>query len=347
LDAGAATLDRVRTNLKRYQAAVLQAAVEGRLTEAWRVEHPDVEPAGLLLERILEERCRSGTDFRTSNRTWKQGSPFEPFVKHRDDLPLLPRGWRWTTLGVCLDKIEAGKNFKCLERPPAVDEVGVVKVSAVTWGEYDELESKTCTDLGRIDPRSEIHPGDFLFSRANTIALVGACVIVRQTSLRLMLSDKILRMRFLGVPQEWLLLVLRSRHGRNEIERLATGNQESMRNISQDRIRQIRIPMPPLDEQRQIIQEVDERLSIVFESKGQINVAMKRAAALRQSILKHAFEGQLVPQDPADEPADGLLKRIRSERRETRVTKNRHSERVGRSRRGRLEVTQPTLFPVE
>ena len=152
--------------------------------------------------------------------------------------------------GLILSRIEAGKNFKCEEHPPSENEVGVVKVSAVTWGKFDESQSKTCTDSDRINPNYFIKENDFLFSRANTIELVGACVIVEKINRRLMLSDKILRFGFIGIPREWILYVLRSEHGRKEIESLATGNQESMRNIGQDRIRHIRIPILPKKRQR-------------------------------------------------------------------------------------------------
>ena len=98
------------------------------------------------------------------------------------------------------------------------------------------------------------------------------------------------------------------------IERLATGNQESMRNIGQDRIRQIRIPIMPPEQTDDLLAEVSRRLSLVSAFEGMISTALSRAESLRQSILKRAFEGNLVPQDPNDEPADVLIGRIRSER---------------------------------
>lgn len=105
------------------------------------------------------------------------------------DLPHLPTGWQWVCLQELLVRIEAGKNFRCEERPPTLSEYGIVKVSAVTWGTYDESESKTIVDLDRIDLDYLIKPGDFLFSRANTIGLVGACVIVHDTHRKLLLID--------------------------------------------------------------------------------------------------------------------------------------------------------------
>lgn len=86
----------------------------------------------------------------------------------------LPQGWCWSDVGSLVQDITAGKSFKCDERPPDTGEIGVVKVSAVTWGRYDERESKTCTQPELVNSKLFIHQGDFLFSRANTIELVGA-----------------------------------------------------------------------------------------------------------------------------------------------------------------------------
>jgi type I restriction enzyme, S subunit len=204
-----------------------------------------------------------------------------------------PAGWGWGTCGDVIESIQAGASFKCAERPPIDGEVGVVKVSAVTWGEFDERESKTCLDPERVREALFIRSGDFLFSRANTIELVGACVIAKTVTKSLMLSDKILRFRLAPrLDPCWLLICLQSRFGRSEIERLATGNQESMRNIGQDRIRQIRLPLPALAEQRLIATEVDRRLSIVREAEGEVDASLRRAQKLRGAVLANGFRAQ-------------------------------------------------------
>ena len=327
LDAAVAALKRVQANLKRYRAAVLKAACEGRLVpteaELARREGRSYEPASELLKRILAERRarweanqlrRTGASSKASrvdNWKLKYAEPIAPKV---DDLLHLPEGWCWISLDFVVHSIEAGKNFKCEERPPKGHEVGVVKVSAVTWGEFDELETKTCPNTSWIVEKYIIRPGDFLFSRANTIELIGACVIVKHVHGRHMLSDKILRLGFMCVPTTWVLYCLRSLLGRHDIERLSTGNQESMRNIGQDRIKQIRIPLPPLAEIARICAEAERGFSIADALESQTELSLKRADRLRQAILKRAFEGKLVPQDPNDEPASVLLERIRSER---------------------------------
>ena len=167
-------------------------------------------------------------------------------------------------------------------------------MSAVTWGTYDERESKTCQDADRVEERYLVSPGDFLFSRANTIQLIGACVIAQKVTLRVMLSDKILRFHFSpAVSPSWVLYWLRSDFGRKEIERLSTGNQESMRNIGQERIRQIVLKLPPLAEQKRVVAEVERRLSVVDELEAMVTANLQRATRLRQSILQQAFKGNL------------------------------------------------------
>jgi type I restriction enzyme S subunit len=113
-----------------------------------------------------------------------------------------------------------------------------------------------------------------------------------------MLSDKTLRLRINpSVSPAWLQCCLRSKFGRAEIERLATGNQESMRNIGQERIRQIRIPLPPLAEQHRIVAEVDRRLSIAREIEAEVDANLKRSQALRRAVLARAFGGAAIGLD--------------------------------------------------
>lgn len=267
LDAGVEALKRLQAHLRRYRAAVLKAACEGRLDMS----------ASLDVPRAKERNSAS--------------------------LPALPDSWRWAPFGSVLTGIQSGKNFRCEERPPNSGEYGVVKVSAVTWGTFDSDESKTCLDDSRFDEDILIRPGDFLFSRANTIQLVGTCVIAGAVTRRLMLSDKILRFTITGADPRWAMWMLRSPWGRAEIERLASCNQESMRNIGQDRIRQIRIPLPPMDEQSRLVGAIERHLSVADTATEVVEVALKRSARLRASILSRAFAGTLVSRDSPPAPS--------------------------------------------
>ena len=324
LDASVASLERAERNLVRYRAAVLAAACSGKLvpTEAelaktWDrgplarlgSERPSgprsqgYEPADQLLARILAERRKASTKTKYE----------EPSQPDTSKLPKLPEGWVWATMDHLLTRIETGASFSCDERPPVEGEIGVVKVSAVTWGTYDEDASKTCMDPDRVDLSILVRTGDFLFSRANSIELIGACVIAERVTKKIMLSDKILRFHFAGADRRWVLLCLRSAFGRRAIQELSTGNQMSMRNIGQDRIRAIPMPMPPEAEQSRILEEVDRHLSRADALAASIAQSKRRAQRLRRAILAAAFQGRLVPQDPNDEPASVLLDRIRSQ----------------------------------
>jgi type I restriction enzyme S subunit len=203
--------------------------------------------------------------------------------------------WPIVALGELIESIEAGSSFRCRETPPEEGEVGVAKVSAVSWGRYDECESKTCLDPSRISEELLIRKGDFLISRANTVELVGACVIAEQVSKKVMLSDKTLRIQFKDSSlKPWVLHFLRSRAGRQQIEALCTGNQESMRNISQRSLRQIELPLAPPEQRQEILAFVDQQLSRADATTSTLQVIQAKLKQTRASILKAAVEGRLV-----------------------------------------------------
>lgn len=223
--------------------------------------------------------------------------------------------WERCALGDLLEDIHAGKSFKCEERPAGPDEWGVVKVSAMTWGEFREHENKTVVGGRTIDPRLEIRPGDLLVSRANTVDYVGAVVLVRDCRRQLLLSDKSLRL----VPNsrvlpDWLVISLRAGSARRYIESVATGTSDSMRNISQPKLKALEITLPPLDVQDQLVAEVGRMMSLIEHLEKSLVASRRSEQALRASILSSAFSGSLVSQSVSDEPASALLARIEAER---------------------------------
>jgi type I restriction enzyme S subunit len=219
--------------------------------------------------------------------------------------------WTNATLGELLEDMHAGKSFKCAERPAEPDEWGVVKVSAMTWGEFRESENKTVEGDRNIDPRFEIHPGDLLVSRANTVDYVGAVVLVRDCRQRLLLSDKSLRLVPTShVMPEWLVISLRASSARRYIESVATGTSDSMRNISQPKLRALSIKLPPLEVQAELVSEVGRMMSLIEQLERSLADNYRSMHALRASILGAAFSGRLAAQDTNDEPASALLTRI-------------------------------------
>lgn len=205
----------------------------------------------------------------------------------------LPENWEWAVLGDLISSIEAGKSFRCEERPPMGSEPGLVKISAVTKGVFNEYQSKTVLDLGLLDEAARISVGDFLMSRANTIELVGACAIVEKLQRNLFLSDKVLRLRMPDIFKTWVMNWLKTEQGRSEIEDRSSGNQLSMRNIGQESIRSIPVPVPPLPEQRRIVEKIEALTARSRRAREALETLPTLFDRYRQSILAAAFRGDL------------------------------------------------------
>jgi type I restriction enzyme, S subunit len=209
--------------------------------------------------------------------------------------------WPSVTLGDVIAGIDAGKNIRCEERPPRPKERGIVKISSVTWGEFDPFASKTPIQTVSLDRQTVIRPGDFLISRANTLELVGACVIVGALVVNnLYLSDKVLRLRFNQPIKQWVLQFLRSEDGRRQIEDLATGNQVSMRNISQSSIRAIRLPLPPQETRDLVLKAVEQAMSSITSTLSDATRATTLLDRLDQTTLAKAFRGELLTASDRD-----------------------------------------------
>lgn len=205
----------------------------------------------------------------------------------------LPTNWAHCNLGDLIENIEAGLNVKCEERPPEKGERGLVKISAVTWGRFDEMQSKTLPSDAMPDLRKKINQGDLLFSRANTLELVGASVIVHDIKKELYLSDKVLRLVIADGMKSWVNYGLKTQAMRKAIGAASSGNQLSMRNISQDKLKTLELHIAPLAEQRRIADKLDTvltRVDAVQDRLARITPLLKR---FRQSILAAATSGRL------------------------------------------------------
>lgn len=205
----------------------------------------------------------------------------------------LPSNWAETQLGSLIERIEAGLNVKCEERPPQGIERGLVKISAVTWGRFNEEQSKTLPADFAVSANAQIQAGDLLFSRANTIELVGATVLVEKIEKRLYLSDKVLRLVVPAESKRWINYAMKTAVVRKAIQEASSGNQLSMRNISQEKLRQIPIPLAPLPEQKRIADKLDSVLARVDACRDRLDRLPTLLKRFRQSILAAATSGRL------------------------------------------------------
>lgn len=219
--------------------------------------------------------------------------------------------WQKLKIGDIIKSIEAGKSFLCLETPASYGQVGLIKISAVTWNFFNAKETKTVTDLQKINPNYFIKSGDFLISRANTLELVGSSVIVDKIDLDIMLSDKVWRVNFKNDNDKFFInFFLKTRIGRSEIETRATGNQLSMRNLSQNNFKDIDVNMPSATEQLEIVSRVESLFDKATAIEKQYKSLKQKTDNLTHALLYKAFKGELTDQLETDGDVKELLNEI-------------------------------------
>jgi len=200
-----------------------------------------------------------------------------------------------TSLGALLERLEAGRSLGGSAPPAGPGEWGIIKVSAMTWGEFRPQENKKIA-TEKADPRYQIRPGDVLMSRANTTKYVGAPVYVELAPERLLLSDKSLRLvPKTGIDGRWLASVLASRSTRAQVSGLATGTKDSMRNISQQSLLSLIVPQATPEQQSLVVRQARELADGAGSLRMAIDQAQFRGSALRRALLVAAFSGRLVP----------------------------------------------------
>lgn len=310
LDDAVATLERVERNLKRYRASVLKSAVEGRLvpTEAAlaKQESRDYEPASVLLERILTERRRRWSE------SGKKGKNQEPTSPQATDLPDLPEGWCWATLDQLAHLIRNGQSMAPSDRGI----VPILRISAVRAMTVDFQDVRYLPGAATDYSDDLLATGDLLFTRYNgSPSLVGVCGLVHGLTRETVHPDKLIKVRIHAelLAAAYVELACNTGESRAHVaSRIRTTAGQA--GVSGADLRQMPVPLPPLEEQRRIAAEVARFWSISTGTSGLVAANRTRVQRLRQSILKWAFEGKLADQDPNDEPASVLLERIKAER---------------------------------
>ncbi len=336
LDEGIAALKRAEAILERYRASVLKAAVEGRLTEQWRRENRPAETGAELLARILVERrkrwdeeqlAKFAAKGRKPPKNWKAKYE-EPVAPDTGRLPELPEGWCWTTVDQVTASMRNGRSVR--SRPGGFP---VLRLSAITGGALDDQDSKDGDWEQEEAEPFRVRPSDFLVSRGNgSLDLVGRGSLASNGTREVAFPDTMIRLSFASgrlVDARFVVAVWNSQLVRRQIVGSAR-TSAGIYKISQQDLRHVHLPIPPAREQARIVDSL--WISEKAESRhlDRLEYSIRTASVLRQSILKRAFEGGLVPQNPADEPASVLLERVRAARK--RSTRRAKPSRQRRSR---------------
>jgi restriction endonuclease S subunit len=332
LDAAVEALKRVRANLKRYRASVLKAACEGRLvpTEAGlaRAEGRDYEPADVLLQRTRNAR--------TKKSNARRGRHNLDDLAETASLGVLPEGWIWTSLSELAD-IQGGIQ-KQPSRRPVRNPYPFLRVANVLRGRLDLTEIHRIELFGDENTKLRLQPGDLLIVEGNgSRSEIGRMAIWDAQISDCVHQNHIIRARLLGgTLPAYLSAYWNAPNGSQCVFDIASSTS-GLYTLSVGKVSRIPVPLPPLAEQRRIVAEIERRLSVIEEIEALANANLKRAERLRQSILKRAFEGNLVPQDPNDEPASVLLERIRAERA-AKAERGNSSDTEGKSRLARRKT---------
>ncbi|MEM4721010.1 MAG: restriction endonuclease subunit S [Candidatus Methanomethylicaceae archaeon] len=325
LDAGVEALKKTKALLKRYRQAVLKAAVEGRLTKEWREAHKgELEPASALLERILKERRdKWEAEQRAKGKDPKKLKYKEPVAPDTSRLPELPKGWVWAVVDQLAPTASGGTPSR--KRPEYFD-------GNIPWLKSGELNDGLVTDTKeRITKEALDNSSAKIFPKGTLLIALYGATVGKLGILELdAATNQAICAIFLPLHVNTKYIFYYFMKIRKVIIR--TGKGGAQPNISQEMVNKIAVPLPPLPEQHRIVEEVERRLSIADEVEAIIEANLKRAERLRQSILKKAFGGKLVPQDPSDEPASVLLERIKTEKAkreaEKKATKRQKTKSV-------------------
>lgn len=342
LDAATEGLKRVEANLKRYRASVLKAAVEGHLVpteaELAKKEKREFEPASVLLERILKERRHRWEQaelvkMKTKgevprNDTWKDKYE-EPSAPDTSELPELPEGWCWTSLGQLSLSVRNG-----ISTPPnETDGVPILRISAVRALSLNLEDIRYLPNNPTAYQGFELETGDLLFTRYNgNPALVGACARVPEGAGGIYYPDKLIRVRPVSgtlVCSEFAELAAAAGASRDHLSRW-TKTTAGQAGISGADVKKMPLPFAPLLEQERVADAVSDAWSVASNASHSVAVNLAHLTRLRQSILRWAFEGKLVDQNPKDEPASVLLERIRGERESSQPVRTPKPERARR-----------------
>jgi type I restriction enzyme S subunit len=293
LEAGVGALKRVQANLRRYRAAVLKAACEGKLVpteaELARAEGRSYESGEQLLQRILSERRENWTG---------RGKYKEPAAPDTSNLPELPEGWVWASPyqlsasdSYSLAIGPFGSNLKVSDYTDSG--VPLIFVRNIRPGRFAKAKEVFVT----VEKASKLNAhcvsgGDILITKMG--APPGdACIYPDVEPIAVITADCIkFRASKLLKEKSYIVCALNSLLVKPQIANITKGVAQMK--VSLGRFESIAIPLPPLAEQKRIVEEVERRLSVIDEMEATVSANLQRATRLRQSILQKAFTGELI-----------------------------------------------------
>jgi len=329
LDAGVEALQKVKKQLKQYRQAVLKHAFEGKLTEEWRKEQLkdpnsplNKEPASVLLERIKEERKNQ------AKGKYKELPPIDT-----KGLPELPEGWVWVYLDNISSKITDGTHHT-----PKYTETGIHFISVKDIYNRN-IHFENCKFISKkehitLTKRCNPKYNDILITKSGTI---GRTAIVKSNrEFSLFVSVALIKPYNKYISSEFLAYALD--HYINSIDIKQSVKGGLIKNLHIEDLKIIPMRLLHIKEQQKFGNIIDELFEISNKLEFTTELNIEKIYSLKNAILKNAFMGKLVPQDPNDEPAEKLLERLKAEK--AKLESIQKSQRKNRIRKNlkQLEI---------
>ncbi len=296
-----ADLDRIPALAARYKQAVLTKAFSGDLTALWRVSNRQVATT-----EAEQDQARKLAWSSLSKRRGK----YEPaeIAGWEPDLHL-PETWRWASVDELTSMVQYGSSAKTSDEFA----VPVLRMGNIVDGLLDLTKLKYLPADHDEFPELLLDDGDLLFNRTNSAELVGKTAVFRGAAGSMSFASYLIRLKSVGYHPELLAAYINSSFGRSWVA-TATSQQVGQANVNGTKLRGLGVPLMPPAEQLVIWERIRSAFAEIDRLTAEAAAARRLLDLLDQAVLAKAFRGELVPQDPADEPASVLLDRIRAER---------------------------------
>lgn len=300
LDEGIVALKKAQFELRRYRQAVLKAAFEGKFTEKWRIANKEkIESQENISKRIVLEAAKNKPK---KNQEYSNG-----YLNLLD----LPAEWCWAKIGDIIEKSQYGTSDKAGD-----DQTGII---VIRMGNI--FEGKIVFDKLKYFPLNWqntkeflLEDGDILFNRTNSFELVGKSAVYKKNYPSAVFASYLIKLKPKnGYSSDLISYYINSLFGRKYVVSVVT-QQVGQANVNGTKLSNMPIPIMSQSEQNMIQAEIEKRFSTADSTQQIIEKTILESDRLRQSILKKAFEGKLVSQDPSDEPAEILLEKIKHEK---------------------------------
>ncbi|UCN00138.1 restriction endonuclease subunit S [Sulfurimonas sp. SWIR-19] len=318
LDKSDQHLAHLKKQLKRYRQSVLKSAFEGELTREWREKQVDLESADELLEKIKAERVEYVEQevrekFKDKTEKWikdkvkKEVDKFYNGLKNIEniDKPFeIPKAWEWKLIQESTLKIHYGYTASS-----SYDIVGpkLLRITDIQNNKVNWNTVPSCIINDNEAKKYTLENNDIVFAR--TGATVGKSFLIKNIPVSSVFASYLIRLiPSQNMDAEYIYKFFQSPVYWNQIRENESGIGQP--NVNAEKLSNLIFPIPSLREQKELVKEIEKHFLIIDKLEAVVQKSITESKRLRQSILKQAFEGKLVEQDPNDESAEELLKKI-------------------------------------